>query len=140
MNYSNPYHSNTQLEAEVLTADPVKLVHLLYKGALEAVGGARRHLANGAIRPRSKQITKAWEILRELLVTLDHSKGGELSQNLAALYTYMQTRLMEANSQQLDAPLREVENLLTTLSEGWSQVLPAPIPLDRPTERLSLSF
>ncbi len=159
MTYSNPYNSNAFLETEVLNADPVKLVNLLYRGAIEAVGAARRHLASGAIRPRSKEITKAWEILRELLQSLDHSKGGEISQNLAALYAYMQTRLMEANSQQSDTPLREVEGLLSTLSEGWRQVAPvaaAPVTAPNvhipaapvhniyddpvPGERLSLSF
>jgi flagellin-specific chaperone FliS len=34
----------------------------------------------------------------------------------------MQTRLMEANSQQSDVPLKEVERLLQTLLEGWRQV------------------
>ncbi len=154
MTYSNPYNSNAFLETEVLNADPVKLVNLLYRGAIEAVGSARRHLASGAIRPLSKEITKAWEILRELLQSLDHSKGGEISQNLAGLYAYMQTRLMEANSQQSDAPLREVEGLLNTLSEGWRQVAPiaaAPVTASpvqvpnvyddpAPGERLSLSF
>jgi flagellar protein FliS len=140
MTYSNPYHSNSQLEAEVLNADPVKLVQLLYKGALESVGAARRHLAAGAIRPRSKEITKTWEILRELLVTLDHGKGGELSQNLAALYAYMQTRLMEANSQQLDAPLREVETLLRTLAEAWTRITTSPVPIVHAASGLSLSL
>jgi len=116
---ANPY-----LEAEVLNADPVKLVQLLYRGAIDAVVTARRHLASGAIRLRSRSITKAWEILLELLQTLDHTHGGDLSRNLASLYTYMQTRLMEANSRQSDAPLKEVEDLLNTLMEGWRHVPP----------------
>jgi flagellar protein FliS len=114
--------ANRYLEAEILNADPVKLVQLLYAGAIEAVVAARRHLATGAIRPRSKSITKAWEILMELLQSLDHSQGGDLSRNLASLYLYMQTRLMEANSRQSDVPLKEVEDLLRTLMQGWSHV------------------
>jgi len=113
----NPY-----LQAEVLSADPVKLVQLLYRGAIDAVVSARRHLAAGEIRQRSKSITKAWEILLELIRSLDHSQGGDLSKNLASLYTYMQRRLMEANSQQSDRQLQEVESLLNTLLDGWQQV------------------
>jgi flagellar protein FliS len=109
-------------EDEILNADPVQLVGLLYKGALDAVGAARRHLAAGEIRARSKQIVKAWEILHELTRSLDHAQGGDLSRNLASLYTYMQTRLMEANSAQSDTPLQEVGHLLATLQEGWRQV------------------
>src|SRR6267154_1540222 len=103
---------NKYLEAEILDADPIKLVNMLYRGALEAVSSARKHLAAGAIRARSKDITKAWEIIHELSRSLDHSQGGELSRNLAGLYVYMQTRLMEANSLQSDLPLKEVEQLL----------------------------
>lgn len=110
------------LEAEVLGADPLKLVNLLYSGALEAIAAARRHLADGRIGPRSKQIMKAWDILHELTQSLDHARGGELARDLAALYTYAQQRLLDANAQQSDAPLAEVEKLLATLAEAWREV------------------
>jgi flagellar protein FliS len=112
----------TYLEAEVLGADPMKLVHLLYRGATEAVAAARRHLAAGEIRQRSRQITKCWEILYELSRSLDQQRGGEISRRLAGLYGYMQNRLLEANSKQTDAPLAEVESLLGTLGEAWASV------------------
>ena len=41
----------------------------------------------------------------------------------------MQTRLLEANSKQIDAPLAEVEQLLTTVLEGWNTVTPAALPV-----------
>jgi len=107
------------LEAEVLGADPLKLVWLLYRGGIEAVRTARRHLAQGAIRERSRQINKAWEILLELAGSLNREQGGEISERLAGLYSYMQGRLIEANTRQADAPLQEVEALLVSLSEAW---------------------
>ena len=110
------------LEAEVLGAAPVKLLHMLYRGALDAVAAARRHLAAGEIAPRSRQIQKAWDIVQELVQSLDREQGGKLAGQLAALYVYMQGRLMEANSQQADAPLAEVETLLGTLAEAWLSV------------------
>lgn len=111
------------LEAEVFGADSVKLVHMLYRGAIEAAGAARRHLADGDIRQRSRQITRAWEILQELGNSLDRERGGDIGENLGRLYAYMQTRLIEANANQNGAPLAEVESLLTTLNEAWSRVL-----------------
>jgi flagellar protein FliS len=107
------------LETEVLSADPMKLVWLLYRGAIEAVRDARRHLAKGAIRERSRKISKAWEILLELTVSLNREQGGEISRRLAGLYCYMQGRLIDANTLQADAPLHEVETLLVGLSEAW---------------------
>jgi flagellar protein FliS len=110
---------DTYLEAEVFGAEPVKLVHMLYRGAIEAAAAARRHLAAGAIRERSRQITKIWSILHELMCVLDLERGGEIARHLGELYAYMQSRLIEANSLQSDGPLAEVESLLGTLCEAW---------------------
>lgn len=107
------------LEYEIMSADPVKLVRMLYRGAIDAVSLARAHLREGAIRPRSRQINKALQILHELLRSLNR-ETGEIGTSLASLYAYMTTRLIEANSAQSDAPLAEVERLLGTLSEAWS--------------------
>jgi flagellar protein FliS len=112
------------LQTEVLTAEPLKLVCMLYRAAIDAVTTARHHLRAGAIRERSRQITKAMEILAELTRSLDMQQGAEISRSLADLYTYMLGCLMEANSKQIDAPLAKVEKLLGTLLEAWS-TLPA---------------
>jgi len=110
------------LEAEVLGASPVKLVEILYRAAVESVAAARRHLHNGEIRERSRSITRVSGIVNELMLSLDHSRGGGISRNLVELYAYMQTRLIEANTKQIDPPLAEVEQLLKVLWEAWRAV------------------
>jgi flagellar secretion chaperone FliS len=110
-------YQNNQIEA----ADPVELICLLYQGALDAVQQARRCLREKDIMGRSRQITKAMEIVGELSFALDPQKGGELASGLAGLYAYIQQRLTEANIQQAEPPLAEVESLLGTLFEGWQQ-------------------
>ncbi len=108
-------------------ASPVRLVEMLYRAALEAVGAARRHLRDGNIRERSRSITKAWGIINELMLSLDHTQGGQISRGLVELYAYMQGRLLEANGQQIDAPLEDVEKLLTVLAEAWRLIPPAAV-------------
>jgi flagellar secretion chaperone FliS len=121
---------DTYLENRVLSADPLELVQLLYQAATGAVRDARSHLAAGDIGARSRAITKACRILTELAASLDHERGGELSHRLAQLYDYMQRKLIEANFNQIEAPLTEVLGLLTTLSEAWqgikTEARPAP--------------
>jgi len=114
------------LESQVLTADPVELVRLLYRAAANAVRSAGAHLETGRIAERSRQISKAHAILSQLSATLDRARGGTLSRSLAELYDYMQRRLLEANLRQQAAPLKEVESLLATLLEGWDQVRSTP--------------
>ena len=120
------------LESRVLAADPVELVNLLYQACTQAVREARRHLAEGRIAERSRQINQACAILIELATSLDHERGGEISQRLALLYDYMQRRLLEANMQQADAPLADVIGLLSTLSEAWAGVKK---PEEKPVEK-----
>ena len=111
------------LESRVLTADPVELVDLLYQACTHAVREARAHLEGGRIAERSREITRAWEILNELASSLDFERGGEISQRLAPLYAYLQGRLLEANLQQSDEPLAEVLGLVATLAEGWAGIM-----------------
>jgi len=113
------------LDEEVLAANPLKLVELMYRGALDSIASARRYLSLGDIRARSRAINKAMEILTELARSLNHEAGGEVSRNLAELYAYMQTLLIEANTKQSDPPLAEAESLLATLFEGWSRTTTA---------------
>jgi flagellar secretion chaperone FliS len=110
------------LESRVLSATPLELVHLLYRGAIEAVQDARHELAGGRIVERSRAISKAGAILTELSAALNHEAGGELASRLGALYDYMQRKLLEANLQQSDPPLGEVLSLLVTLAEAWAEI------------------
>ena len=123
------------LESQVLTAEPMELVCLLYRAAGDAVRSAQAHLADGRIAERSRQISKAHAILAQLSITLDHARGGTLSRSLAELYDYMERRLLEANRLQKAEPLVEVERLLGTLRDGWDQLRRAPeqsVPLGTP--------
>lgn len=123
----NPF--GAYLESKVLTASPLELVALAYEGAIEAVREARVHVREKRIRERSRAITKAQALIHELQSSLDFKQGGELSVQLARLYHYMQRRLMDANFQQAEPPLEEVENLLETLRESWRQLADQEKPL-----------
>ena len=115
-------YRDAYLETEILSATPVRLVELLYRGGLDAVRLARNALDASNIAERSRQIVRGQAILAELSLTLDHQRGGALSRELAELYDYMQRRLNNANSEQRAEPLDEVSRLLEILLEAWSSV------------------
>jgi flagellar protein FliS len=110
---------------EVLAANPLKLVQLLYRGALDSIASARRFLRSGDIPSRSRAVSKTMMIVTELSLSLNRRAGGEFSQTLADLYDYVQKLLIQANSQQIEPPLIEAERLLSTLLEAWMQCEPA---------------
>jgi len=115
-------YQEAYLDAKVYSASPLELVCLAYEGAIAAVVEAREHLKGGRIHERSRAITRAMKFVSELTLTLDHTRGGEVSVQLSRLYVYIQDRLREANFRQIEQPLIEVHQLLTTLSGGWKEI------------------
>lgn len=114
------------LESEVMNADPIKLVTLLYRGALTAVASARAAFASGNVAERARQVSKAWAIVNELRQSLNHENGGELSRQLADLYDYVGNRLLAANAEQSQKALEEAAAVLATLSEAWQGIQAQP--------------
>jgi flagellar protein FliS len=113
------YVYDSYQEAEILSASPLHLVRLLYRGAIEAIVTARRCLASRDIAGRTRAINKAFGIVAELALSLDHEKGAEVSRTLVELYDYVQRLLIDANCRQVDPPLAEAQKLMTTLQEAW---------------------
>ena len=115
--FGNAYQAYT--EGTVYSNNPMQLITALYEAGISSVQEAQRCLASGDIMARSAAVTKGVNILSELLVSLNHEKGGDISQNLQRLYGYMQQRLLEAHMKKTAGPLAEVEGLLKTLLEAW---------------------
>ena len=124
--WQNAY--DAYLESRVLSAEPVELVRMVYQAATGAVREARKHLAAGDIAARARSISYACEAVIELAASLDHQRGGALSARLSELYQYIVRRLVEANFEQQDAPLAEVESLLVTLSQAWEEARAKQVP------------
>jgi flagellar secretion chaperone FliS len=120
MTYVNPYAQS--LEQEVYTADPVRLVLMLLRGARQAVEEAREALHGGDVRRRALAVSRAVERIGELSASLDVERGGEMAAQMGALYEYMVHRLNEANAGQVEAPMEEVSRLLLPLIEAWGEV------------------
>lgn len=115
------------IETGVETADPHKLILMLFEGALLAVASASLHMKrneNAAdVARKGEAISKAINIITNgLKASLDQSAGGELSVRLAALYDYMATRLLYANQHNQPAVLDEVSHLLAELKDAWAQI------------------
>jgi flagellar protein FliS len=113
----NPY-----FEQQILNAEPLELVRLVYKRAMASVREAREQLRAGRIAERSLAISNAYDALTELVSSLVAEPAPELASRLRDIYCYMQQRLIDANFEQADVPLAEVLGLLSTLAEAWDQI------------------
>jgi flagellar protein FliS len=114
---------NSNLEAEILSSDPVQLVDILYRLALNRIQAAREAHQNNDIILRGRMVTKAFDVLIELQRGLDFEKGGEIARNYARLYDYCQRRLLEGHTTASDTCLKEVQSLIADMKEAWQAVL-----------------
>jgi flagellar protein FliS len=130
-------YSNVGLESSLIAADPLKLVLMLYQGALLAIASAKNQMARGETATKGASISKAIMIIGEgLRASLNIEAGGEIGQNLASLYDYMNNRLFLANLNNDPAMLDEVSRLLTDLQGAWEgirqpNVATAPAPVSQ---------
>jgi len=119
---SNPAkaYSSVGVETAVLSASPHQLVILLFEGAREALVIARSGIEARNIPQKGMAITKAIDIiLNGLRASLNLEEGGNLAQNLYALYDYMARRLLHANMHNDKAALDEVLTLLSEIHGAW---------------------
>jgi flagellar protein FliS len=122
-------YTNVGIDTSVTEADPHKLILLLYQGALLAISSAKNQMLRKNIVAKGKSISHAILIIESgLQSSLDKNAGGELAQNLSALYDYMNQRLLVANLKNDVAALDEVSCLLTELKGAWEGIRPAAQP------------
>ncbi|WP_409307203.1 flagellar export chaperone FliS [Pectobacterium sp. B1J-3] len=118
-------YAQVGVESSVMSASPHQLIVMLFDGARSAMVRARLLLQQGDIPGKGMAISKAIDIIANgLKAGLDVEKGGELAENLSALYDYMTQRLMIANLHNDAKVIEEVEALLENIAEAWRQIGP----------------
>lgn len=116
-------YSNTGMETGVFSADPHKLIMLLFEGATLTVSSAIGHMERKEVAQKGKSISHAIAIIsRGLQASLDLKAGGEIAQNLFDLYDYMTRRLLHANLNNDPEALEEVLKLIGELRSAWEAI------------------
>lgn len=116
------YVQGTSREAEVLGANPHRLIQILMEvlqGRLVATKGA---IERGDSIAKAQSSARAQAIITELRTSIDYEKGKEVAITLNSLYDYMGRRLMQAVSGNDATLVEEVINLLKPIKEGWDAI------------------
>ena len=115
---------NAYKEIQIKTANQIRLIVMLYDGAIRHVNLAIDAFGDGHRRYDviNNHLIAAQDILSELMASLDFDKGGVLAKNLFSLYSFMNRRLLDGNLKKDPAPLQEVRKLLGELREAWDEI------------------
>jgi len=125
MNYAQVRRSYQKIAAE--TVNPGQLTLMLFDGTVrfleKALTGFELHDPLEFNQTINNNIQRAQAIIRELNSVLDMRAGGEFSDNMRQLYTYLDRRLQESNIRKRKTGVQEALRLVTTLRDGWAEML-----------------
>lgn len=110
------------LESSLETAPPIKIVRLLYEGALRFLDRATTAQEAGRRAEFTLWLRRVDSIVNELRASLDHEVDPEISRNLDRLYEFVQARLSQAILKCSTEPLPAARTVLEKLFEGWRGV------------------
>ena len=129
MNY-NAKMLTAYKETSVKTASQGTLILMLYDEGIKRIEGAVELLSPADIPATSiekinSHILKAQEIVSELMASLNTEKGGQVANNLMAIYSYFYQQLLQANIKKDVALLKDILKMMRDLRSAWQQAISA---------------
>jgi flagellar protein FliS len=100
-----------------------QLLIKLYEGSLNFLRLARRGMEENNPRIKGENISKIIAIMTELDCALDMDTGGEIAENLSALYQHITFKLVDINIKHDIKGLDDVEHILTEIKDGFEQAV-----------------
>ncbi|MCC6408139.1 MAG: flagellar export chaperone FliS [Planctomycetes bacterium] len=113
---------DTYRRDSIENAPPLKLVRMLYQGAIRFLD---RAMACEAKDPRSQFVhwlDRADAIVTELRVSLEKSHAPEVSDNLEQLYLFCESEMQRAMNDRDPSTLPAVRKVLSQLLEAWTSI------------------
>jgi flagellar protein FliS len=106
-------------EVETTTADPARLVILMFDGATRFLHRAKKALESGDTGGFAQSVSRAHAIIGELAGSVDAKVGGDLAAGLIELYRFLLLHLTQGLVAKSPGHLERVLGILQTLREGF---------------------
>jgi len=106
-------------QIDISTSNPLKIVLMLYDGAINFLNRAIQFADEGDIKHKNIYANKARDIIEELNNSLNTEVGEDLAGQLRGLYHFMGRHLMKANWENDTQGMNEVIKMLSSLREAW---------------------
>lgn len=114
---------NAYLTTQIMTARPEQLTLMLFDGAIRFGEKARRCLDERNYEGSFEALSRAEQIVIELLNSLRPETAPEICKHQAGLYLFVYRRLVEANMGRRTAALDDALRVLGVLRETWVMLM-----------------
>ncbi|ARD43636.1 flagellar export chaperone FliS [Colwellia sp. PAMC 21821] len=103
-------------------ATPYQLVAMLFQKLLDNIATAKGAITQKNYAKKGTELSNAIAIIGVLEASLDFKQGGEISANLASLYSYCIEQLLDASINNDIDKLNEVAQILIPIKSGWADI------------------
>ena len=129
-------YSDYGYNSEIEYAGPHRLIQMLFEGALKRISFAKGAMQRKEIAEKGKFIGQTIGIVSGLRASLDKDNGGDIANNLEALYEYIGRQLLKANIENSEDILDEVSGLLTDVKMAWDAINAPAAGAEQITEKV----
>jgi flagellar secretion chaperone FliS len=113
-------------KTDVMTADSSRVILMCYEDAIRSLKDVKEFYAEGRFEAKGKALQRTLDIISGLERALDFKQGGEIAENLGALYNFLQRHLLMADLHRDLGAIDRAITMLEELEEAWKEILIAP--------------
>ena len=118
----NPTAADAYRRAALENAPPIKVIRLLYQGALRFLDEAAAADPATSQRRFQDRLHRAEAIVVELRISLEKEHAPELCSELERLYLFVEDKLREAVQGRTVEPITAARSVLNTLYSAWRDI------------------
>ncbi|MGL6175579.1 MAG: flagellar export chaperone FliS [Vibrionaceae bacterium] len=115
-------YKKVSIDSQLTEASPHKVIQMLMAGAIERLIQAKIAIEQKNTALKGEKIGKALDIVVNLRACLSMEDGGEIAQNLDALYDYIIRQVSIANLENNTLLLDEAVVILREIKSAWEQI------------------
>lgn len=104
------------------TASPHRLITMLYDGAIRFMNQSITNIEAQDIEATNISLSRAQDIVNELIACLNFDNGNDVAVNLNNLYRYVIDLLIKANIGKSADPIHEAISIIKDIREAWQGI------------------
>lgn len=108
---------------QIQMASKEQLLVITYDIGIKACISAEKAMGTNDIEQINTNLQKAQAVIRELMLTLNMERGGEIATQLMQLYDYMYYQLVDANVKKDPVPVGTVRKMMEELRATWIEAI-----------------